>query len=174
MNAEQPKIVLVIEYDGTCYCGYQFQVNSPTIQNEIEQAILKLTGEKLRVVASSRTDSGVHARGQVVCFRTKSKLEPETIKKGLNFYLPQDIAVKETRRVLIKAASGVNAGELYKAAAALRNAGFIAEIDLDGGKYDLILEIMSDKTMTLIDGSKQTPVNTVADVIKLLEAKGGA
>jgi tRNA pseudouridine38-40 synthase len=93
------KIVLVLEYDGTNYCGFQFQENAPTIQDEIEKAIFKLTGEKLRVVAASRTDTGVHARGQVLCFRTGSKIQPGNFTGGLNYYLPQDIAVKAAYKV---------------------------------------------------------------------------
>jgi tRNA pseudouridine38-40 synthase len=93
------KIILVLEYEGTNYCGFQFQVNGPTVQDEIEKALLKLTGEKLRVVAASRTDTGVHAQGQVVSFRTGSILKLENFIKGLNYYLPQDIAVKATYQV---------------------------------------------------------------------------
>ena len=99
MNNGLKKIVLVVEYDGTEYCGFQFQINNPTVQDELEKAIKKLTGETLRIAASSRTDSGVHARGQVVCFRTLSGLGAETFQKGLNYYLPQDIAVKESYKV---------------------------------------------------------------------------
>ena len=93
------KVVLVIEYDGTGYCGFQFQINAPTIQNEIEKALLKLTGEKIRIIAASRTDTGVHAKEQVIGFRTGSALKTETFVKGLNYYLPQDIAVKASYKV---------------------------------------------------------------------------
>jgi tRNA pseudouridine38-40 synthase len=93
------KIVLILEYEGTNYCGFQFQVNAPTVQDEIEKALYKLTGEKLRVVAASRTDTGVHAEGQVVSFRTGSKLKSGNFVKGLNYYLPQDIAVKASYQV---------------------------------------------------------------------------
>jgi tRNA pseudouridine38-40 synthase len=99
LNISPEKIVLVIEYKGTKYCGFQFQVNVPTIQDEIEKAIFKLIGEQLRVVAASRTDAGVHAKGQVVSFRANSTLEPLEYKNGLNHYLPQDIAVKESYKV---------------------------------------------------------------------------
>jgi tRNA pseudouridine38-40 synthase len=93
------KVVLVLEYDGSNYCGFQYQENAVTIQAEIEKALLKLTGESLRVVGASRTDSGVHARGQVVSFRTRSKLNHHNYIGGLNFYLPQDIAVNEAYKV---------------------------------------------------------------------------
>ena len=77
-------MVLVVEYDGRHYHGSQWQANAPTIQGGLEQALLKLTGDKIRVMAASRTDAGVHARGQVVTFRTGSKLKPATFVKGLN------------------------------------------------------------------------------------------
>ncbi len=93
------KIVLIVEYDGTNYHGSQLQANQPTIQGEIEEALHKLTGERTRIIAASRTDAGVHARGQVVSFRTMSSLPPATFIKGLNHYLPKDIAVKSAHRV---------------------------------------------------------------------------
>jgi len=93
------KIVLIIEYDGTNYCGFQWQTGLPSIQRELEKAIKRLTGERLRVIAASRTDAGVHARGQVVSFRTNSSLPPQTFINGLNHYLPRDIAVKAAYRV---------------------------------------------------------------------------
>jgi tRNA pseudouridine38-40 synthase len=88
------KIVLVVEYDGRNYYGFQLQPKLPTIQAELERAIRRLTGESSRVIAASRTDTGVHAVGQVVSFRTKSTLPPQTFVKALNYYLPRDIAVK--------------------------------------------------------------------------------
>ncbi len=88
------KIVLVVEYDGRNYYGFQWQPKLPTIQAELERAIRRLTGESCRVIAASRTDTGVHAVGQVVSFRTKSALSPQTFVKALNYYLPRDIAVK--------------------------------------------------------------------------------
>jgi len=93
------KIVLIMEYDGTNYHGFQLQANLPTIQQETEKALGKLTQERTRVMAASRTDAGVHAKGQVVSFRTKSLLSPQTFINGLNYYLPRDIAVKAAHRV---------------------------------------------------------------------------
>jgi len=99
MSATTTKMVLIIEYDGTHYCGFQLQAGVPTIQEEIEKALRKLTGEQSRVMAASRTDTGVHAKGQAVSFRTKSSLPPQTFINGLNYYLPRDIAVKAAYRV---------------------------------------------------------------------------
>ena len=96
--ATSTKIVLIMEYDGTNYHGFQLQASLPTIQGEIEKALWKLTGERSRVMAASRTDTGVHAKEQVVSFRTKSSLPSPTFIKGLNYYLPSDIAVKAAFR----------------------------------------------------------------------------
>ena len=93
------KVVMVVEYDGTRYHGFQLQGKLPTIQKELEKAIEALTGEKSRVMTASRTDTGVHARAQVVSFRTGSSHSPDTFIKGMNYYLPEDIAVKEAHRV---------------------------------------------------------------------------
>jgi tRNA pseudouridine38-40 synthase len=93
------KVILIIEYDGTRYHGFQLQAKLPTIQGEMERALGKLTGERRRVMAASRTDAGVHARGQVVSFRTGSHLTAPTFVSGLNHYLPDDIAVRAACRV---------------------------------------------------------------------------
>jgi len=93
------KIVLIVEYNGTQYHGFQFQPGLPTIQGEIEKALSKLTGERTRVIAASRTDAGVHAKGQAVSFRTGSSLPLLAFIKGLNYYLPKDIAVKSAHKV---------------------------------------------------------------------------
>ncbi|MCX6004330.1 MAG: tRNA pseudouridine(38-40) synthase TruA [Chloroflexi bacterium] len=87
------KVVLVIEYEGERYCGFQWQKGSPTVQDELEKAIQKLTAESVKVIAACRTDTGVHAIGQVVSFRTHSELPPQTFIRGLNHYLPGDISV---------------------------------------------------------------------------------
>jgi tRNA pseudouridine38-40 synthase len=92
------KFVLLIEYDGTRYHGFQWQVGLPTIQNELEQAIKRLCGQSSRVIAASRTDAGVHAKGQVVSFWANPLLDTMTLVKGLNYYLPKDIAVKAAYR----------------------------------------------------------------------------
>lgn len=97
--AEKRKIVLILEYNGTNYFGFQWQQDKPTVQDEIEKALWRLTKEKLRVISASRTDTGVHAKGQVVSFRTTSELSPKTFVSGLNHYLPKDIAVKEAYQV---------------------------------------------------------------------------
>jgi tRNA pseudouridine38-40 synthase len=89
------RIILTAEYNGTNYHGSQWQANAPTIQGEIEKALKKLTGERIRIKTASRTDAGVHARGQVVCFDTAAALPLKSFVDGLNHYLPPDIAVKK-------------------------------------------------------------------------------
>jgi len=76
------RVVLIIEYDGTDYYGFQAQSSQPTIQSELEAAIARLTGTERRVVAASRTDAGVHASGQVVSFRTESALSRRDFSAG--------------------------------------------------------------------------------------------
>ena len=97
-QATASRIVLVVEYEGTRYHGFQLQADLPTVQRELETALWQLTGEKRRVITASRTDSGVHASGQVVSFRTSSSHPVETFIKALNYYLPDDIAVKSAYR----------------------------------------------------------------------------
>lgn len=88
------KFALVVEYNGTSYHGFQWQAGLPTIQAELERAIRKLCRQSSRVMAASRTDTGVHAKGQVVSFWAKSALGTMTLVKALNYYLPGDIVVK--------------------------------------------------------------------------------
>jgi tRNA pseudouridine38-40 synthase len=97
--AETTKILLVMEYDGTRYHGFQWQDGLPSIHGELEKALTRLTGERRRVISASRTDAGVHARGQVVSFRTGSALSTHSFVGGLNHYLPNDIAVKSAYRI---------------------------------------------------------------------------
>ena len=87
------RIALLIEYDGARYRGFQWQPDAPTIQSELELAIEKLTGERVRIAGAGRTDSGVHARGQVASFLTSANFAPETLLQALNHHLPNDISV---------------------------------------------------------------------------------
>ncbi len=84
-----------IEYDGTRYAGFQQQPDQPTIQQELEQTLAKVTQENAKVVGAGRTDAGVHARGQVVHFLTAWKRPLEELHRAFNALLPNDIAVRE-------------------------------------------------------------------------------
>ncbi len=90
-------ILLVLEYDGARYAGFQWQENALTIQAEIERTIERLTGQQTRVTAAGRTDAGVHARGQTATFASDSYLPLDEMKRALNALLPVDIAVVELR-----------------------------------------------------------------------------
>jgi tRNA pseudouridine38-40 synthase len=90
---------LTIAYDGTDFYGWQWQPDRRTVQGELEAAIGKVTGETLRVVASGRTDAGVHAEGQVVSFASQSSLESDVLRRALNATLPSDIAVRTVAEV---------------------------------------------------------------------------
>ena len=88
-------IRLDLEYEGTAYHGWQIQPEAPTIQQQLERALLRITRQCVRVIGAGRTDAGVHALGQVAHFHTDSGLEPERLKMALNSLLPGDIAVKD-------------------------------------------------------------------------------
>ena len=89
----------LVEYDGTAYHGWQRQKDLPTVQGLIETALMKMTEASVTVIASGRTDAGVHALNQVANFSLDTKLSPEVFVKGLNSLLPGDIVVKECLQV---------------------------------------------------------------------------
>ena len=93
------RMALIVEYEGSGYHGFQYQVNALSIQEELEKAIARLTNESPRVSGAGRTDAGVHARGQVVAFDTDADYGPETFIRALNHYLPDDIAAKAAFKV---------------------------------------------------------------------------
>lgn len=88
---------LLIRYNGQRYFGWQVQADTPmTVQGQIHKALEKIAKSKtFKTVASGRTDTGVHALGQVVKVSMELKLNPESLVKGLNSFLPQDIQVLE-------------------------------------------------------------------------------
>ncbi len=90
---------LTIEYDGTNYLGWQRQKRGPTIQETIETAIAKITKSGVKLIGSGRTDSGVHALGQVANFKTSTGLSAYQLQKALNSILPQDISILDCSEV---------------------------------------------------------------------------
>lgn len=92
-------IKLIIEYDGTDYKGWQKQPNRLNIQGEIERAIENITGEKVDLIASGRTDAGVHAIGQVANFKTNSKFPIERIPIAINSQVKNSIRIKNAEEV---------------------------------------------------------------------------
>jgi tRNA pseudouridine38-40 synthase len=89
-----PTVRLVLEYDGSRYAGWQRQPDQPTIQEAVETALFQLTQEALSVIGAGRTDSGVHAFGQVASFRIERQWTARDWLRGLNARLPEDIAVR--------------------------------------------------------------------------------
>jgi tRNA pseudouridine38-40 synthase len=92
-------IRLVIEYDGSSLHGWQRQANDPTVQQHLEEALAKLLAHETPVTGASRTDAGVHARGQVASFRTERAIPLHGIRRGLNSLLPDTIAVRDVEEV---------------------------------------------------------------------------
>lgn len=91
-------IKLTIEYDGTNYAGWQRQKNTRrTIQETIEKALVKLFRQKINLIASGRTDAGVHAVAQIANFYARSKIPAKNIPRALNSFLPSDISIKEAK-----------------------------------------------------------------------------
>lgn len=84
-----PRFKITIEYDGTGYSGWQRQPDVPTIQQAIETAIFKFSGETVTVSGSGRTDAGVHAKGQVAHFDLAKPRNPETVQGAINAHLSQ-------------------------------------------------------------------------------------
>lgn len=92
-------IKLTIEYDGTRYYGWQRQPIGNTIQQELEKAISKVIKEYVEVIGSSRTDSGVHAKGYVANFKTNVKMPAEKFRDAINCKLPRDIVIIKSEEV---------------------------------------------------------------------------
>lgn len=93
------RIKLTIAYDGTNYCGWQVQPNGITVEEVVNKALKKLTGEDIQVIGASRTDSGVHALGNVAVFDTHTTIPPERISYALNQRLPEDIVIVKSEEV---------------------------------------------------------------------------
>ena len=92
-------IRLVVEYDGTGLHGWQRQANSPTVQQHLEEALARLLTHEVTVTGASRTDAGVHARGQVASFRTERTIPLHGVRRGLNSVLPERISIRDAHEV---------------------------------------------------------------------------
>ena len=92
-------IKLTIEYDGTNYHGWQIQPNGITVQEVIQNALAALTKTQAQIIGAGRTDTGVHAAGQVANFFTDSKMSSGSIQKALNSLLPEDVVITEIQDV---------------------------------------------------------------------------
>lgn len=91
--------MLTVAYDGTNYSGWQLQPNAETIESVLNRCLSELTGEAVEVIGASRTDSGVHALGNVAVFDTKSPIPAEKFSYALNQRLPEDIRIRGSKEV---------------------------------------------------------------------------
>ncbi len=92
-------IRLILAFDGTAYHGWQAQKNAPTLQGSVSQAISHITGERVTLTGSGRTDAGTHARGLAANFFTESRINPEQLLRALNSVLPHDIRALSARQM---------------------------------------------------------------------------
>ncbi|MEO5799068.1 MAG: tRNA pseudouridine(38-40) synthase TruA [Gemmatimonadales bacterium] len=115
--------LLVLEFDGTGFCGWQRQAEGRSVQAVVEQALSRLAGRNTKVIGAGRTDAGVHALGMPVSAAMPTRWEPETLLRAANSVLPRDVAVREIREVV----SGTDA----RRAALSRHYRF--DIGTDGG-----------------------------------------
>ncbi len=90
-----PYVRATVEYDGTDFFGFQIQAERPTVQGALEDVLARLTGQAVRVLAAGRTDTGVHARGQVIAFRCEWRHSLGELQKAMNALLPESVAVVE-------------------------------------------------------------------------------
>ena len=93
------RIKLTVAYDGTNYCGWQIQDNGITIEEVLNRELSKLLQEDIKIIGASRTDSGVHALGNIAVFDTTSRMPAEKISYALNQRLPQDIRIQKSEEV---------------------------------------------------------------------------
>ena len=88
-----------VAYDGSNFCGYQFQPGERTVQGVLTEALRRMLREEIVIIGASRTDSGVHALGQTINFKTTRKLEAEKLLKAFNSYTPNDVTISDVSEV---------------------------------------------------------------------------
>ena len=93
------RIMLTVAYDGTDYCGWQYQPNKPTIEGVLNEELSRFLNEEIQVIGASRTDAGVHAEGAVCVFDTESKIPGEKFSYALNESLPETIVIRQSKEV---------------------------------------------------------------------------
>jgi len=89
---------IIISYDGTEYQGWQRQPEKRTIQGYLESALEKISGKRIPIIGSGRTDAGVHAEGQVAHFKVNSRLEKDEFRRAFNGILPKDIRIRSLKK----------------------------------------------------------------------------
>lgn len=93
------RILLRVAYDGTDFHGWQVQPNMRTVEGEINRALQEITGENIEVIGASRTDTGVHSKGNVAVFDTESTIPADRFMYAINTKLPEDVSVIESKEV---------------------------------------------------------------------------
>lgn len=93
------RVKLTVAYDGTDYCGWQVQPNGVTIQEKLNEAVSDLFRKEISTIGASRTDSGVHAIGNVACFDVDTRMPASKIAYALNERLPRDIVIQQSEEV---------------------------------------------------------------------------
>lgn len=178
---------LTLAYDGTSYAGWQVQREEATLQVVLEKAIEEFTGETLRVVASGRTDAGVHALGQVVSLQTDNELPCDVWLRALNANLPRDVAVLEVAEApqgfhAIRDATGkryryvIQDGPL-RDVFLLRYAWFVPVRLNDSAMQRAAQQLLGRHDFASFETSgspRETTVRTVTDVILQRQAIGSA
>ena len=99
MGNGMKRVKLTVAYDGTNYCGWQVQPNGITIESELNKHLSELLKEEIHVIGASRTDAGVHAKGNVAVFDTSARMPAEKISYALNTRLPEDIRIQKSCEV---------------------------------------------------------------------------
>ena len=95
------RVMLTVAYDGSNYHGWQLQPNVITIESVLNEKLSELFGEEIRVIGASRTDTGVHALGNIAVFDTEARMPAEKISYALNQRLPEDIRIQKSQEVPI-------------------------------------------------------------------------
>ena len=93
------RVMLTVAYDGTNYHGWQLQPNVVTIESALNEALSTLLKEDIKVIGASRTDTGVHALGNIAVFDTKTRIPAEKVAYALNQKLPEDIRIQSSKEV---------------------------------------------------------------------------
>jgi len=104
---------VVIEYDGTDFCGFQFQPQERTIAGELEAVLSRLFGQTIKVTGAGRTDAGVHALGQVISFTAHDAFPVERLAIALNSALPADLSARDAARVEPRFSARLSATERH-------------------------------------------------------------
>ncbi len=176
------KIKIFLEYEGTRYHGWQYQPNKLSIQEVLENKLHKITKKKTRVIGSGRTDSGVHAEGQVAHFQTVSPMQPREFLKALNSLLPPDIVVTRVEEAKPDFHAQKSATRKtyrytilnrdYPSALLCRQAHYIATPTLNVSAMRIAARVLvGQKDFKAFQGSGCSAKTTVREIFRLSVAK---